>query len=120
MVYKEGDKVRAVFQSACPRNNVRLEGTFLTVEGQDPEDSDKWELVRKSTNHCLHVVRKEVACKMCSNSALHKPALSKPSCPSCLPWHYSVYPILVQLRQQGRSLLCVASLWRTCAIFTIT
>ena len=42
---REGDKVRAVFQSACPRNNVRLEGTFLTVERQDPEDSDKWELV---------------------------------------------------------------------------
>ena len=36
-----------MFQSACPRNNVRLEGTFLTVERQDPEDSDKWRLVSR-------------------------------------------------------------------------
>ena len=45
VVYKIGEQVKAVFQSACPRNNVRLEGTFLTVERQDEEDSDKWELV---------------------------------------------------------------------------
>ena len=46
VVYKAGDKVEAVFQSACPRNNVRLESTFLTVERQHPEHSDKWEVVR--------------------------------------------------------------------------
>ena len=45
VVYKAGDKVRAVFQSACPRNNVRLEGTFLTVERQDLDESDQWEVV---------------------------------------------------------------------------
>lgn len=45
MVYKAGDKVRAVFQSACPRNNVRLESTFLTVERQDAEDAGKWDVV---------------------------------------------------------------------------
>jgi len=46
VVYKTGDKVKAVFQSACPRNNVRLESTFLTVERQHPEDSDEWDVVR--------------------------------------------------------------------------
>ena len=48
VVYKEGDKVKAVFQSACPRNNVRLEGTFLTVERQVDDsagDSAGWEVV---------------------------------------------------------------------------
>lgn len=48
VVYKEGDKVKAVFQSACPRNNVRLEGTFLTVERQvddSADDSAGWEVV---------------------------------------------------------------------------
>ena len=45
MVYKAGDKVKAVFQSACPRNNVRLESTFLTVERQDDEDAEQWEVV---------------------------------------------------------------------------
>lgn len=45
VVYKAGDKVKAVFQSACPRNNVRLEGTFLTVERQDDEDAEQWEVV---------------------------------------------------------------------------
>ena len=50
MVYKAGDKVKAVFQSACPRNNVRLEGTFLTVERQHPEDSDEWDVVRCPIN----------------------------------------------------------------------
>ena len=45
MVYKAGDQVKAVFQSACPRNNVRLESTFLTVERQDDEDTQQWEVV---------------------------------------------------------------------------
>ena len=45
MVYKAGDKVKAIFQSACPRNNVRLESTFLTVERQDDEDAEQWEVV---------------------------------------------------------------------------
>ena len=48
MVYKAGDKVKAVFQSACPRNNVRLESTFLTVERQDAEDAEQWEVVSTS------------------------------------------------------------------------
>ena len=45
VVYKAGDQVKAVFQSACPRNNVRLESTFLTVERQDDEDEEQWEVV---------------------------------------------------------------------------
>ena len=45
MVYKAGDKVKAIFQSACPRNNVRLESTFLTVERQDDENAEQWEVV---------------------------------------------------------------------------
>ena len=50
MVYKAGDKVKAVFQSACPRNNVRLESTFLTVERQDDEDAEQWEVVSTSSS----------------------------------------------------------------------
>ena len=57
VVYKEGDKVKAVFQSACPRNNVRLEGTFLTVERQvddSADDSAGWEVVSAGIQlvHC--------------------------------------------------------------------
>lgn len=54
VVYKAGDKVKAVFQSACPRNNVRLEGTFLTVERQDPEASDQWEVVSSAATWVMH------------------------------------------------------------------
>ncbi|KAK9816671.1 hypothetical protein WJX72_003530 [[Myrmecia] bisecta] len=39
--YQTGSTVRAVFQSACPRNNVRLEDTFLTVERRDPA-TNQW------------------------------------------------------------------------------
>ncbi|KAL6771623.1 hypothetical protein ACKKBG_A27130 [Auxenochlorella protothecoides x Auxenochlorella symbiontica] len=39
-----GDEVRVVFQSACPRNNIRRGGTFLTVERQAREGAG-WEVV---------------------------------------------------------------------------
>lgn len=42
--FSPGDEVRVVFQSACPRNNIRRGGTFLTVERQAREGSG-WEVV---------------------------------------------------------------------------
>ena len=33
-VYQGGDVAEVIFQSACPRNDIRAEGTFLTVEKQ--------------------------------------------------------------------------------------
>ena len=51
-VHQPGASVRATFRSACPRNNVRLESTFLTVERQADDtaagtsnDGDGWEVV---------------------------------------------------------------------------
>jgi neutral ceramidase len=32
LTFTAGDQVRVVFQSACPRNDLRAEGTYLTVE----------------------------------------------------------------------------------------
>ena len=43
--YEAGETVRAVFRSACPRNNVRLEGTFLTVERQNKSSPNGWDVV---------------------------------------------------------------------------
>lgn len=43
--YEAGATVRTVFRSACPRNNVRLEGTFLTVERQNKSSPDGWDVV---------------------------------------------------------------------------
>ena len=40
-----GDKVQVVFQSACPRNNLRTEDTFLTVERLDTATGN-WSVVR--------------------------------------------------------------------------
>lgn len=42
--YAPGEKVSAVFQSACPRNNLRTEGTFLTVERLSEDGT--WDVVR--------------------------------------------------------------------------
>ncbi len=42
--YTVGDTVKVVFQSACPRNNVRRGGTFMTVEHQE-EDTNTWTVV---------------------------------------------------------------------------
>lgn len=39
-------QARAVFHSACPRNNVRLEDTFLAVERQNRSAPGGWEVVR--------------------------------------------------------------------------
>jgi Neutral/alkaline non-lysosomal ceramidase, C-terminal len=44
-VYGAGDAVSATFQSACPRNNLRVGATFLTVERLDDATGD-WLLVR--------------------------------------------------------------------------
>ena len=43
--YHVGDKVQVVFQSACPRNNLRTEDTFLTVERLDTATGN-WSVVR--------------------------------------------------------------------------
>ena len=43
--YRENDTARAVFHSACPRNDVRRGGTFLAVERQDEADG-AWRTVR--------------------------------------------------------------------------
>ena len=42
--YAPNDTARAVFHSACPRNNVRRGGTFLAVERQD-EAGGAWRTV---------------------------------------------------------------------------
>ena len=43
--YHVGDRVQVVFQSACPRNNLRTEDTFLTVERLDTATGN-WSVVR--------------------------------------------------------------------------
>ncbi|KAH9941449.1 Neutral/alkaline nonlysosomal ceramidase [Amylocystis lapponica] len=45
--YRVGDKVTARFVGANPRNNLRLEGTFLTVERSDGEE---WIVVRSDSH----------------------------------------------------------------------
>lgn len=52
--YDAGSQVRAVFRSACPRNNVRLEGTFLTVERQNSSAPGGWQVV---SHHILSACR---------------------------------------------------------------
>jgi neutral ceramidase len=49
-VHQPGSQVRASFRSACPRNNVRLESTFLAVERQSGSAADDglWEVVRQT------------------------------------------------------------------------
>ena len=68
MVYKAGDKVKAIFQSACPRNNVRLESTFLTVERQDDEDAEQWEVV----SNCISTANTPCPCPCPCHAALIK------------------------------------------------
>ena len=47
VVYQPGTaQARAVFHSACPRNNVRLEDTFLAVERQNRSAPGGWQVVR--------------------------------------------------------------------------
>ncbi|CAL8468077.1 g7616 [Coccomyxa elongata] len=43
--YEAGSTAKAVFWSACPRNNVRLEGTFLAVERQNKSAPGGWDTV---------------------------------------------------------------------------
>ena len=43
--YAPNETARAVFHSACPRNNVRRGGTFLAVERQGETDGG-WRSVR--------------------------------------------------------------------------
>jgi len=43
--YAANDTARAVFHSACPRNDVRRGGTFLAVERRDEADG-AWRTVR--------------------------------------------------------------------------
>ncbi|PLB36567.1 neutral/alkaline ceramidase [Aspergillus candidus] len=50
--YGPGDMVNATFQGANPRNNLRQESTFATVERNDP-DSGKWEAVRTDNDWSL-------------------------------------------------------------------
>ncbi|KAF8058537.1 Neutral/alkaline nonlysosomal ceramidase [Lyophyllum atratum] len=45
--YRAGDKVSAQFVGANPRNNLRLEGTFLTV---DQQVSGQWRTVRSDSH----------------------------------------------------------------------
>jgi len=45
--YAVGATVRAEFQGANPRNNLRLQGTFMTVERQDGSD---WTVVATDSN----------------------------------------------------------------------
>jgi len=45
--YAVGATVRAEFQGANPRNNLRLQGTFMTVERQDGSD---WNVVATDSN----------------------------------------------------------------------
>lgn len=42
--FQVGETVSVEFQSACPRNNLRTGGTFLTVERWS-EDNGNWEVV---------------------------------------------------------------------------
>jgi hypothetical protein len=44
--FEVGATVEATFWSACPRNNVRLGSTFLTVERQNRSATGGWEVVR--------------------------------------------------------------------------
>jgi len=45
--YKAGQKVTASFVGACPRNNLRLEGTFMTV---DQQVAGGWKTVRTDSH----------------------------------------------------------------------
>ena len=45
--YSEGDTVSVTFVSACPRNNLRTGGTFLTVERFTADAA--WAVVRPRT-----------------------------------------------------------------------
>ncbi|KAI9934202.1 hypothetical protein ASPWEDRAFT_108099 [Aspergillus wentii DTO 134E9] len=47
--YGPGDVVNTTFVGANPRNNLRLESTFATVERQNPE-SGAWEVVRTDSD----------------------------------------------------------------------
>ncbi|KAL8418540.1 hypothetical protein RB594_001945 [Gaeumannomyces avenae] len=49
---RRGDVVRATFQGANPRNNLRLEGTFVAVERRD-EASGEWRQVRNDDDWSL-------------------------------------------------------------------
>eukprot|EP00521_Asterionellopsis_glacialis_P018528 CAMPEP_0195296218 /NCGR_PEP_ID=MMETSP0707-20130614/18994_1 /TAXON_ID=33640 /ORGANISM="Asterionellopsis glacialis, Strain CCMP134" /LENGTH=751 /DNA_ID=CAMNT_0040357659 /DNA_START=41 /DNA_END=2293 /DNA_ORIENTATION=- len=48
--YTRGDNVFVSFRSANPRNNQRIEGTFLTVEKQD--ESGKWQTLYVDGDWC--------------------------------------------------------------------
>ena len=43
--YQPGETVQVVFHSACPRNNIRAEGTFLAVERRDAATPTTWATV---------------------------------------------------------------------------
>ena len=43
--YAVGETVGAEFQSACPRNNLRTEDTFLAVERLSDSGAGTWEVV---------------------------------------------------------------------------
>ena len=51
--YEAGSTAKAVFWSACPRNNVRLEGTFLAVERQNKTAPGGWDTVSSFCDHVL-------------------------------------------------------------------
>lgn len=44
--YRPGDTVNATFVGANPRNNLRQESTFASVEWNKPGSDDEWEVVR--------------------------------------------------------------------------
>jgi neutral ceramidase len=48
-VYSPGNEVKVVFISADPRNNLQLEGTYLTVERLD-KNSSNWEVIATDAN----------------------------------------------------------------------
>ena len=54
--YQAGETVEVKFQSACPRNNLRTEGTFLSVQRYDVS-SGQWHEVRISSRATTQVAR---------------------------------------------------------------
>ena len=47
--YKTGSQVKVVFVGAHPRNNLQLEGSYLTVERLN-ETTSKWDILATDAN----------------------------------------------------------------------